>query len=251
MGKNRWLYRVLAIVFACVFVFSGINVAIALENYRKARSLYSQTQDVFVEEPETVEAKDETKTEMAPITVDFSGLLKRNKDVIGWVYCPDTVIHYPVVQGNDNKEYLHTGLNGNSLTSGTIFVDYRNQKIGQDVNYIVYGHNMMNKTMFGSLVNYKKQSYYDKHPVMYYLTPTMDYRIELVAGCVVKTKEMIYQTQPDPMAFYEYLTRMQKRSTFQSGLTVTPKDRIVTLSTCSYEFDNARYVVVGKLIPLQ
>ncbi len=251
MGKKRWTYRILAIVFACVFIFSGVNLVIALENYRKASSLYTETQEVFVEKPESEDSNEDTEKEQAPISVDFPGLVKRNKDVVGWIYCPDTVIHYPVVQGVDNKQYLHTGLDGNSLTSGTTFVDYRNQAVGQDVNYIVYGHNMINKTMFGSLVNYKKQAYYDKHPVMYYLTPTTDYRIELVAGCVVKTKEMIYQTQPDTTVFYDYLAKLQKKSTFRSGLTITPEDRIVTLSTCSYEFDNARYVVIGKLIPLQ
>ena len=248
MGKKRWTYRILAIVFACVFVFSGIHVALALENYRKANSLYTETQDVFVEKPEEQE---ETESEKAPISVDFPGLLKQNKDVVGWIYCPDTVIHYPVVQGQDNKQYLHAGLDGKHLTSGTVFVDYRNQEVGQDPNYIVYGHNMINKTMFGSLVNYKKQAYYDKHPVMYYLTPAGNYRIELVAGRVVKTKDLIYQTQPDPVEFYAYLTKMQKKSTFQSGHILTMEDRVITLSTCSYEFDNARYVAVGKLIPLQ
>lgn len=251
MGKKRWIYRLLATLFACVFVFSAFNLVVALNHYRKANSLYTETQDVFVEKPAPVESEEETATEQALISVDFPGLVKRNKDVVGWIYCPDTVIHYPVVQGVDNKKYLHTGLDGNNLTSGTIFVDYRNEAIGQDTNYIIYGHNMINKTMFGSLVNYKKQSYYDKHPVMYYLTPTADYRIELVAGCVVKTKEMIYQTQPDEAVFYEYLAKLQKKSTFRSGLTITQEDSVVTLSTCSYEFDNARYVVIGKLIPLQ
>ena len=186
-----------------------------------------------------------------PIFVDFETLLSENPNIVAWIYSEGTVINYPVVQGDDNDEYLHKGLNGKYLRSGTLFVEAHNQRIGMDPNYIIYGHSMKNGSMFGMLLHYKKQSYYADHPVMYYLTPEGDYRIELFAGKVVKTTDPIYSVKDGSAEFYEHVQTLREKSTFQSDVTISEQDTIVTLSTCSYEFDQARYVLLGKLVPIE
>lgn len=256
MKRSKIIRTVISILLAAVFVYSAVQLGLVLHGYEEAKQEYTDIQDEFVVSTEPAEsqitASGDTAApkETAPIAVDFDKLIKKNEDVVGWIYCENTVINYPVVQSNSNTEYLKKGLNGKKLSGGTIFADCRNNPIGYDRNYMLYGHNMRNGTMFGTLTKYKKQSYYDKHPTMYLLTPKGDYKIELVAGKVVSTKEMIYKISPDEAAFDSYLEKLCKKSTFKSDVTLEPGDKVITLSTCSYETENSRYVVVGKLIPL-
>ena len=198
-----------------------------------------------VENEPTNEEEGEEKNQV-PIRIDFDALIQENNDIIGWIYCPNTPINYPVVKGEDNNQYLRSDLKGNYLVSGSIFADYRNGEIGQHRNYIVYGHNMKNSTMFGTLVKYKDQTYFDSNPILYFLTPDTNYIIELSAGAVVNRDSDIYQIIPNENTIAEIVSK----STFTSSAKITHDDKIITLSTCSYEFNSARYVIIGKLIKL-
>ena len=188
--------------------------------------------------------------ETAPIAVDFAALRETNQDVVGWLYCEDTPINLPLVQAKDNDYYLHRLLDGTYNSAGTLFVDYRNAGDFSDKNTIIYGHNMKNKEMFGTLSNYREQSYYEAHPIMWLLTPEESFQVELIAGYVAPSDAEIYSfglAEGDVCALVE---KAIKQSTFQSGFQVSQADRYVTLSTCSYEYDNARYVLIGCLRPL-
>lgn len=237
-----------------VLAFASYMIIKTVREYNRAAEIYEDLQNEFVEtkpaEENTVpdeSAEDNEAIETAPIAVDFASLLEQNKDIVGWIYCPDTPINYPVVQGENNDQYLRRDLNGKYLVSGTVFVDYRNGAIGEDFNYILYGHNMKDGTMFSSLAKYKEQTYYDEHPVLYYLTPDGDYKIELYAGIVVKRDALIYMPNPDEKGFAEFLSNAKEKSTFKSEVEITENDTLITLSTCSYEYNHARYIVIGKL----
>lgn len=244
---------ILFLLLSGILVFASYMAIKEVQEYKEAEQLYEDLQDEFVETKPTEETEpDETvesnePTEQAPIAVDFTSLLEQNGDIVGWIYCPDTPINYPVVQAEDNERYLRRDLNGKYLVSGTVFVDYRNGAVGEDANYIVHGHNMKDGTMFSSLAKYKEQSYYDEHPVLYYLTPSGDYKIELYAGIVVKRDALIYIPNSDEAKFTEFLRSAKDKSTFQSDVEIAENDTLVTLSTCSYEYNNARYVVIGKV----
>ena len=250
--------KIINIVLIAVFVIAAFNIGKIYYDYGKADNTYNEIQDEYVAKsevqstPETTQGNDEQppKATELPITIDFDALLNRNKDVIGWLYCPDTVINYPVVQGENNDQYLRKDLDGKYLVSGTLFADYRNGALDEDANYIIYGHNMKNGTMFSSLAKYKQQSYYDQHPTMYYLTPDGNYKLELFAGLVVKRDDKIYLPNQSEEEFAELIEEYRAKSTFKSDVELEYNDTIVTLSTCSYEFDNARYIVIGRLIPV-
>lgn len=252
MRKGITVFIVFLLV--CVMAFASFMIFKTVKEYDIAEEVYENLQNEFVELKPTEKyttpddtVKDSEPIETAPISVDFSSLLEQNGDIVGWIYCPDTPINYPVVQAEDNDKYLRSDLNGNYLVSGTIFVDYRNRAIGEDANYIVYGHNMKDGSMFSSLAKFKEQSYYAEHSVLYYLTPDGDYKIELYAGLVVKRDALIYVPNPDEAAFAEFLSNAKANSTFQSNSEINKNDTLVTLSTCSYEYNNARYIVIGKL----
>ncbi len=271
--KRRKIIRIINAFFIATFVISAFNVGKIYYDYDKADNTYKEiqgsyvvynelfTKNVPVDEPErlvnddsgqpAVDRTEETKDFELPITVDFEALSERNGDVIGWLYCPDTVINYPVVQGENNDQYLRRGLDGKYLVSGTLFADYRSAALGEDANYIIYGHNMKNGTMFGELGEYKSQEYFDKHPVMYYLTPNGNYRLELFAGAVVKRDDKIYLPNQSREDLFELLEEYTKKSTFKSDVEAEYNDVIVTLSTCSYDFSDARYIVIGRLTPIQ
>ena len=252
---KRVIFYILIILLAAVLVVSAGVVAKTYLDYKIADDVYEDLQDRFVEtptEPTNTEIPNEEtqnldEKETAPITIDFDALIKENADIVGWLYSPDTPINYPVVQGEDNNQYLRKDLNGKYLVSGTVFVDYRNGLIGEDANYILYGHNMKDGTMFSSLAKYKQQSYYDEHPVLYYLTPDGDYKIELYAGLVVKRDAVVYSPNSDGTALAEFLESAKVNSTFKSDVSLGENDKLITFSTCSYEYDNARYILIGIL----
>ena len=240
-------------------------LGIALYGYHQSDVLYEDLQDryvTYVTPPPTVSQADtshvsdgEQPTDepaeeplFAPISVNFDGLLQESGDVAGWLYSEGTVINYPVVRSHDNNDYLHADIRGNYLYSGSLFIDFRCSDPGTDQNHIIYGHNMKNGSMLGTLMNYKDQSYYDEHPVMYYLTPDQDYVIELFAGVVTSDDSDVYTPNfKSKEQFGAFLRGIKAQSTFVSDVPVTEDDLVVTLSTCSYEFGNARYVVLGKM----
>ena len=186
-----------------------------------------------------------------PFTVDFGELTAECSDIRGWLYCEDTGINYPVVQAEDNDKYLHMLPDGRYSYGGTLFIDCDNEPDLSDFNTVIYGHNMKNGTMFGKLSKYKKQEYFDEHPVMFYFTQDGSYLCELVAGFMTDADASFYYGLNGIRERREFLSMATESSTFKSGIEATEEDRYLTLSTCSSESQDARYVVVGKLTRLR
>ena len=266
---TRILLIVLCIVCLLVAGFSAYRLISILGEYKAAvnsyedmSSSYVTTEEDIPEENKPVETEapvedpaqpEETKAapETSPITVDFESLLASNDEVVGWLFSEDTVINYPIAQAEDNDKYLHHLLDGTYNSSGTLFVDCECAPEFAGANTIVYGHNMKNGSMFYSLHNYVDQAYYDAHPVMYLNTPTQNYKIEVFSAFICNYDSDTYTLSfPSEQDYIDFVNKMKSQSDFQSDVEVTSNDRVITLSTCTYEYDNARYVVMGKLVPL-
>ena len=191
--------------------------------------------------------------EVSPLNslVDLSKFFADYKDAVAWLYCPDTKINYGVVEAEDNDFYLHRAMDGSYSISGSLFVDCNNKRDFSDENTVIYGHHMNDGTKFADIMYYKEQYYYDQHPIMYISTPTMNYRVELFTGFLCDADSETYTFRFDSdQAYAEWLQRMADNSDFKCNVKVSYKDHIVTLSTCSYEYYDARYVVMGKLVPI-
>jgi sortase B len=195
------------------------------------------------------EASDTPETETAPITVDFDALLQDCPDTVGWLYTMDGTVNLPVVQGADNLYYLTHTPNGEAVSGGSLFLDYLNESdFSEDISFI-YGHNMKNGSMFEPLLSYRKQSYYDAYPVIYLLTPTQNYKLELFSGFVTTMESDVYTFNFDTEELKEaYISEMADLSEFAPLSLPSASDRLVCLSTCAYDFENARYVLLGKLV---
>ncbi len=180
--------------------------------------------------------------------VDFESLRAQNDDVVGWIYGPGTAINYPVVQGEDNVFYLTHMFNGRENKCGSIFMDSLNEADFSNTNSIVHGHHMRNGTMFASLVKYESQSYYDTHPVLWLTTPEESYQVEIFTGFVTDVDSDAWQIEFATKEDYKaWLDKMAGNSVFESDVTPGADDRIITLATCSYDYDDARFVVMGVL----
>jgi len=184
-------------------------------------------------------------------TIDFESLSKINPDIVGWIGFEGLEIDYPVVQTKDNEFYLNHLFSLEKNKLGAIFVDYRNKSDFSDRNTIIYGHNMKNGSMFSSLTNYKSQEYYDANPDILFVTKDKKYRVDFFAGLVVDgSYESVRYDFSDEDDFNQYINSLKDMSTFKSIVNVEAEDRIVSLVTCSYEYNNARYALYGKLVEI-
>jgi sortase B len=199
---------VLLVVLGLVFLFSLYKI---ISYYAEKNENQKITEEVgqYVDIPEE---KEEEK-----ITVDFDAMKAVNEDIVAWIYDPGTTINYPIVQAEDNDYYLHRMLNGAYNANGTLFMDYTNAPDFTSQNTLIYGHNMKSGYMFGALINYKKQAFYDEHPFMYLLTPAQDYKLELICGAVVEDDHALYQGELSA----ELLGELQRSSRFTSSETVS------------------------------
>ena len=189
-------------------------------------------------------------SEISPVVVDFDGLVARCSDTTAWLYCPNTVINYPVVSGTDNAYYQHIDIDGNYSAYGTLFTDCNSiNGFPNDENNIIYGHHMRDGKMFACLIDYKSQSYYDSHPVFYLNTPEANYRVEVFAGYVTSMYSDAYRLSfENDDIFTEWINNAISQSFFTSDVEIKPGDKILTLSTCTYDYDEARFVLHGKMI---
>lgn len=217
--------------------------------------LYADLSDLEEPEEETEplsgELEDEnvirTTTDQAPIRLNFNGMLSENPDVVGWIYCEGTPINYPVLQAEDNKKYLDTQPNGEKSRNGSIFLDCLCNPDFSSDNSLIYGHNRKD-VMFASLFDYAKKGYYEEHPVMWLLTPDVDYKVDLIASFVCNASDWVYTIGfDDEKAQESFFRSCLRASDFKTAFTPESGDRLITLSTCNSNYDGARYVVVGVL----
>lgn len=224
-----------------IFLYSGSRVFSYWQENRREQQLYTQLRT------EQGDSQQQTSDEALP-QVDFAALSQINGDVVGWLYCPDTPLDYPVVQGEDNAYYLDHYFDGREGSAGCLFLDCRNESDFSDFHSIIYGHQMKNGTMFASLEEYQSQTYYEDHPELYLLTPEKNYRIKVFAGYVASVQAEAWQLDFSSLEEREnWLEKALEQSTFISGIMPSPQERIVTLSTCSSAFADARYVLLGIL----
>ena len=235
----------LGVLGYCVWQIVGIT-----DEYQAGVEVYEELEQ-FVVMPETVPVEtttDDEPVEMEAIQwpeVDFEALAQVNGDIVGWLYIPGTVINYPVVQGTDNEYYLKHLFNGKTNSSGCIYLDCGAEGDFTSMNSVLHGHHMKNGSMFAGICKYKDQSYFDEHPTAMLLTPDGRYEVKFFSGYVCETTSDAWDYDFDEV----WIDKRIRSSYFDADVIPTTEDRILTLSTCSYEFTDARFVLHGVLVP--
>lgn len=250
-----------------VFALSALLLGIGVMGY--ARRLLAQTNKIYREGDsayadliDTVKGRraagsairstagerdDNAAVRVPEIGIDFDALTAVTGDAAAWLYCPGTAIDYPVMRADDYAYYLYRLPDGTPNANGSLFIDYNCGPDFGDPLTVIYGHSMRSGSMFGSLKGYREQAYYDEHPYMYLYTERGNYRIDLLYGCVIDAgqwRERAFMYAENAGALIAYAAN---GTTFTSGAVYAEGDRIVAMSTCSYEFEDARYVVIGVL----
>lgn len=184
------------------------------------------------------------------ISVNFDELKKQNPDTVGWIKVNNTNINYPVVKCSNNEFYLNHAFDETWNDAGWIFMDYRNNAVDFDKNTIIYGHSRYDMSMFGTLRNVVKKSWFDNkdNHLIKLSTPTENTMWQVFSTYKIKAED--YYLQTDFLTDNEYqkwLNEMLNRSQFEYGLSVSTSDKVLTLSSC-FDTKGTRVVLHAKLI---
>ncbi len=181
--------------------------------------------------------------------IDLKQLMEAYPEMIGWVYFEDGHISYPIMQTSDNEKYRSLDYMGDEAPTGAIFLDYRSAADFTDANSIIYGHNMKDGTMFGSLREYRKDpAYYNDHMYFQIITPEKAYRYLIFEYMDVAENYVLYDYVSDAaLEFVKDAEPVRIKSYMDSEIPVKEDSKVVTLSTCTRK-DDLQFVVLGVLV---
>ncbi len=244
--KNPW--RVVFVVSLVVLIAALIGLgAIAFQ--------YISQQRAYDDLEQYASLSDSENMTLADLTVDWDALRAVNPDIVAWIYVPDSPINYPVVQGDDNEEYLHKAFDGSTgwlASAGTIFLDSTNSSDFSDRNSALYGHHMNDGSMFASLSDWQNNDEFNAHRDIYVLTPQGNYRLKTFA--LVKTTgddALVQTTFSSDESYQSYIQDKLDRSvTTQQGEVLSAADirQSMLLSTCEYSQADGRAVLFAAVV---
>lgn len=249
---QKIISRLITIICLAVFIYASYGLIDALIEYKKNDSIVREVQDIFYQEKDHLTASTSKGTpNTSNIRSGFEELLKINEDVIGWITIEDTKIDYPIMQTENNTDYLRTSFYGDDLLAGSLFLDYRNDlKTGEERNLIVYGHRVRDGSMFEHLTKYLEEDFFESHRTFSFDTLYEGYEAEVFAVYNTMIDFNYIQTDFSSDEDYEHLlAEIQERSIYDVDLDLSAEDLILTLSTCEYSLhpDDSRLVVHAKL----
>lgn len=250
--------KVILLLAICTFIVSScMLVNILVVEPAKSDSTNNSIRDLLV----SVDEQASDAVTKKPVDgsegtlVDFSKLLAENEDTVGWVTVPNTMIDYVVVAPpeDDPEYYLYRDFYGNGSKYGTVFLDYRSKLDSK--NMILHGHHMQDGRMFANLKYFEDLSFYKKAPELTYNTIYEKGKWKIIS--IFKTNTLDYQgdffnyLRGDFQSDYDFLNfvyQVRERSIVDCPVTVNENDTLVTLSTCAYDFESFRFVVVARKV---
>lgn len=206
-----------------------------------------QTEIVWIPEPV---ADDPVIEELQQI--DLNALREVNPELVGWIRIPDTLIDYPIMQGEDNEFYLKHDWKGDFNTVGSIFLDHLSSPGFTDYNTIVYGHNMNNGSMFAQLRQFCTMEFFEKRQYVYVLTDVGCLRYDIFSSYLARLDSPAYgQSFQQRSTREKFLQNALDSTVIDIGIEPGIQDRILTLSTCSDAGHSTRWVVHARLKMIQ
>ena len=228
---SRVFFSFIAIVLAAAAVYSGFQVWSIQKDYAAEAEMRSA---VAVYKPQTSETVNQS-------VIDLQA---KYPDAVGWLTVPGTKIDYPFVQSGDNDFYLRRDLDGKYATAGTLFMDCRCAPDFSAQNTIIYGHHLKNGSMLSGLKSFADKEFFDENRSGTIFLPHETLKLEFFAYMVVKHTDKEIYSEELSETFIEYVKQNARQ---YREIEDVEDGRIVTLSTCSYEFNGARSVLLARI----
>ncbi len=240
MAKNKKklfnvVMRIIELIFLILLVYSSINIFKWYNNNKENKQIINEIAESVTINQETNEEK--------KYKINFEELKQKNSDTVAWLKIENTNIEFPIVQANNNSYYLTHNFDKEYNVAGWIFADYKNKLDGTDRNIVVYGHNMRNNSMFGSLKDVITEEWYNNEENKYitFVTENEYQTYQVFSVYQIKTEDYYIKTEFKSNEFTEFIDTITKRSKKYFGINVSKEDTILTLSTCA---NNNKYRVV-------
>lgn len=268
--KKYKLYKYSVCLSGALFTVTSIIIinwfiqGLTINNISNALQEDTKIEEVL--DGEVITTEDESEEDEIPKTslywkylntplssVDFTSLLKENKDTVGWLIVNNTNVNYPVVQTTDNDYYLTHDFNKNSNSAGWVYADFRDNFNDLTENTVIYAHGRKDKVMFGSLTNTLQSSWYKNTDNQIIQLSTIKYNTMWQIFSIYKIEAESYYITTDfssTESYQEFINTMVSRSIYDFNIDVTTDDKILTLSTC-YNDNGIRLVVQAKLVKIQ
>lgn len=235
--KTNIISIILLFIFIILLFYSGTKIVIWYMNNQNNKKISDEISK-FITLDETKEDNE------GKYVIDFEKLKEKNSDVVAWLKVNGTNIETTVVKTTDNDYYLTHNFNKEYNSAGWIFADYKNKVDGTDKNLVIYGHNMRDNSMFGSLKWVINEDWYNNEDNKYITLVTENETQIYEVFSVYQIEEEDYYIQTNfntEKEFSTFLETIKKRSKKDFNVDVNKEDNILTLSTCA---NNNKYRVV-------
>ena len=264
---KKWIRVTILIIFIIILIFSTFKLFIWKQDSNKTKDIEEEIIDnadteerqAIEENTQNINPPDDKDNDywnyikMDMLSVNFDDLKKKNSDTVGWIKVEGTNINYPVVQTTDNKYYLNHSYDKTSNKAGWVFADYRNDLDNFDKNTVIYAHGRVDTTMFGSLKNILKSSWYNNknNHIIKFSTPKENTLWQVFSVYTIEAESYYITTKfPSNEYFKEFVTTLKNRSKIEFSAIPNENDKILTLSTCKDSKGN-RVVMHAKLIKVE
>lgn len=275
---KKFSYVILIIIFSCIAIYSVYRIAMILsdkhsstDTFEELVKIVSQDVEYNKKDAEKKEKEDEvlsdeeilaknlltegklTESERENRLSKYKIIKEKNSDVCGWISIPNTPVNYPVMQTIDSPNfYLKRNFAKEGSSYGVPYLDERSI-FKSASNYIIYGHNMKDGSMFAAVTNYDSKKYYINHPIICFDTLESCDRYQVVAAFRIDVDNNKFKysnyINMDEKSFNEYVKQCKRLAPYDTKVDVNYGDTLITLSTCEYSYKNGRFVVVAKKLP--
>lgn len=241
--RNNVLLSFVVILLIGVLTFSTIKVIKYIVDNKENEKIEEEISDLaeYVEETTNNEEQEENNNKY---NIDFATLKEKNSDTVGYLKVNGTEVENVVVKGRDNSYYLKHNFNKEYNTAGWLFADYHNKLDGTDRNIIIYGHNMRNNTMFGTLKNVLNEEWKDveENRFITFITEEDSYIYEVFSVYQIEAEDYYITTNfKNDEEFLKFANTLKSRSKYNFNVDIKEEDSILTLSTCA---NNNKYRVI-------
>lgn len=246
------LYRVLGIISMvafCVFLYAAFKLIGIGQEYKSGNDEYNDLHKFISMIPESKDQSIGTDIPKVKVPIDFDSLYVINSDIVGWIYFENIDINYPIVKGIDNSFYLKYTFKKQQNSCGSIFVDCDNNKDFSDLHTLIYGHNMRNGSMFAILKKYEKKEFFDQNPYFWIYTSNSANKYEIFSCYIADAASESYNKKfVSTEEYRQFLDMAINNSLYRTGVPVSEKDLVVSLSTCTGGERGNRFIVHGKRV---